>query len=108
MKTDEHHDFEISLRRFRDDLRGDPELRARVLAEPAGVLEEQGLSLPPDWVGDFYFHVDDERWIERVFEPGMVTNFESLFSTALIDTIVYEPEGCRVLSKTPLEVIATG
>lgn len=69
---------------------------------------ELGLSLPPDWVGDFYFHVDDERYLERVFEPGMVTNFESLFSTALIDTIVYEPEGCRVLSKTPLEVIAVG
>ena len=48
MKTDESHDFEISLRRFRDDLRGDPELRARMRAEPAGVLEEQGVSLPPE------------------------------------------------------------
>ena len=48
MKTDEPFDFEISLRRFRDGLRGDPELRARVRAEPAGVLEEQGLSLPPE------------------------------------------------------------
>ena len=48
MKTDESPDLEISLRRFRDDLRGDLELRARVLAEPAGVLEEQGLSLPPE------------------------------------------------------------
>ena len=48
MKTDAHHDFEDSLRRFRDDLRGDPELRARMHAEPAGVLEEQGVDLPPE------------------------------------------------------------
>ena len=43
MKTDEPFDFEILLRRFRDD----PELRARMRAEPAGVLEEQGVRLPP-------------------------------------------------------------
>ena len=48
MKTNEHHDFEISLRRFRDDLRTSPELRARMRAEPAGVLEEQGVDLPPE------------------------------------------------------------
>ena len=43
MKTDESFDFEILLRRFRDD----PELRARMRAEPAGVLEEQGVRLSP-------------------------------------------------------------
>ncbi len=43
MKTDEPFDFEILLRRFRDD----PELRARMRAEPAGALEEQGFRLSP-------------------------------------------------------------
>ncbi len=44
MSADEYPDFVIPLRRFRDD----PELRARVRAEPAGVLEEQGVRLPPE------------------------------------------------------------
>lgn len=43
MKTDEPIDFEILLQRLSDD----PELRARVCAEPAGVLAEQGVDLPP-------------------------------------------------------------
>lgn len=69
---------------------------------------ELGLSLPPDWVGDFYFHLGDDRYLERVFEENMVTNFESLFDTSLIDTVVYGRDGARVLSRTPLELIATG
>ena len=66
---------------------------------------ELGLSLPPDWVGDFYFHLGDDRYLDRVFEENMVTNFESLFDTDLIDTIVYGRNGSRVLSKTPHELI---
>ena len=66
---------------------------------------ELGLSLPPDWVGDFYFNLGDERGLERVFEPGMVTNFESIFDTALIDTVIWEPQGARVLSRTPRELM---
>ena len=69
---------------------------------------ELGLSLPPDWVGDFYFHLGDDKYLDRVFEENMVTNFESLFSTALIDTLVYGKHGTRVLSTTPLELIAVG
>jgi Xaa-Pro aminopeptidase len=69
---------------------------------------ELGLSLPPDWVGDFYFHLGDDKYLDRVFEENMVTNFESLFQTALIDTLVYGKDGTRVLSKTPLELIAVG
>lgn len=66
---------------------------------------ELGLSLPPDWVGEFYFHFRDDKFLDRVFEPGMVTNLEILFNTWLIDTVVYEPDRCRVLSKTPLELL---
>lgn len=69
---------------------------------------ELGLSLPPDWVGEFYFHYQDDAHLDRVFEANMVTNLESLFNTWLIDTLVYEPDGCRVLSKTPIELMATG
>jgi hypothetical protein len=43
-----------------------------------------------------------------VFEENMVTNFESLFNTALIDTCIYGRDGTKILSKTPLELIAVG
>lgn len=69
---------------------------------------ELGWSLPPDWVGDFYFHVGDDRYLDRVFEENMVTNFESLFDTHLIDTLVYGVDGTRALSTTPLELIVVG
>lgn len=69
---------------------------------------ELGLSLPPDWVGDFYFHYQDTKYLDRVFEENMVTNLESLFNTWLIDTLVYTPSGCRVLSNTPLGLMAIG
>jgi Xaa-Pro aminopeptidase len=67
---------------------------------------ELGLSLPPDWVGEFYFHVRDDKYLDRVFEENMVTNFESLFNTWLIDTLVYQRDGTRLLSKLPLELFA--
>lgn len=66
---------------------------------------ELGLSLPPDWVGEFYFNVGDHRYLDRVFEPGMVTNFESVFGTGLIDTVIWEADRARVLSTLPRELI---
>lgn len=68
---------------------------------------ELGLSLPPDWVGEFFFslHDQDEKYLDRVFEEGMVTNFESFYNTALVDTLVYEKERTRTLSKIPNELI---
>jgi len=66
---------------------------------------ELGLSLPPDWVGEFYFNVGDHLYLDRVFEPGMVTNFESVFGTGLIDTVIWEAERARVLSTMPRELI---
>jgi Xaa-Pro aminopeptidase len=66
---------------------------------------ELGLSLPPDWVGEFYFHVGDNRYLDRVFEPGMVTNFESVFGTGLIDTVIWQADRARVLSTMPRELL---
>jgi Xaa-Pro aminopeptidase len=73
-----------------------------------GLGYELGWSLPPDWVGDFYFHLGDDKYLDRVFEENMVTNFESLFDTQLIDTCIYGREGTKILSKTPMELFAIG
>ena len=43
---------------------------------------------------------------DRVFEANMVTNFESLFDSWLIDTLIYGESGIEILSTTPLELIA--
>ena len=67
---------------------------------------ELGLSLPPDWVGDFFFNIRDDKYLDRVFEANMVTNFESLFDSWLIDTLIYGKSGIEILSTTPLELIA--
>ena len=69
---------------------------------------ELGLSLPPDWVGEFYFHFHDTEGLERVFEENMVTNYESMFNTWLVDTLVYGKETTRMLSETPLELQGVG
>ncbi len=78
------------------------------LADGAGWVlgYELGLSLPPDWVGEFYFHYQDEKYLDRVFEENMVTNLESLFNTWFIDTLVYGPNGSRIVSNTPIELFA--
>jgi Xaa-Pro aminopeptidase len=65
---------------------------------------ELGISFPPDWVGNFLFNVADEKH-PADFEAGMVTNYESLFGTTLIDTVVYEEEGARTLSRIPPELL---
>jgi Xaa-Pro aminopeptidase len=70
-----------------------------------GLGYELGLSMPPDWVGEFYFHLGDDLYLDRVFEPGMVTNFESVFGTGLIDTVIWEADRARVLSTMPRELI---
>jgi Xaa-Pro aminopeptidase len=65
---------------------------------------ELGISFPPDWVGNFLFNVQDEEH-PADFEAGMVTNYESLFGTTLIDTVVYEEGGARTLSRIPPELL---
>jgi Xaa-Pro aminopeptidase len=95
-------EFNATLRRYYDDV--------GLWTETGGwaLGYELGLSLPPDWVGDFYFNLGDDKYLDRVFEENMVTNFESLFSTSLIDTLIYEKAATRVLSKTPRALIAVG
>jgi Xaa-Pro aminopeptidase len=65
---------------------------------------ELGIAFPPDWVGNFLFNAQDEEVAGR-FERSMVTNYESLFGTTLIDTVVYENDGARTLSKLPPELL---
>jgi Xaa-Pro aminopeptidase len=75
--------------------------------EPGWALGyELGISMPPDWVGEFYFNARDDKYLDRVLEENMVTNFESLFGTWLVDTCVYEKSGTRFMSKIPLDLIA--
>jgi Xaa-Pro aminopeptidase len=62
---------------------------------------ELGLSLPPDWVGDFFFNMLDNEYLDRVFEPGMVTNLEILYGTALIDTLIWHADGVENPTSTP-------
>jgi hypothetical protein len=64
--------------------------------------------MPPDWVGEFYFNARDDKYLDRVFEENMVTNFESLFGTWLVDTCVYEKSGTRFVSKVPLDIFGVG
>jgi Xaa-Pro dipeptidase len=65
---------------------------------------ELGISFPPDWVGEFVFSADEEE-PEGVIEAGMVTNYESLLEgISMIDTLIYEEDGGRTLSRLPHEV----
>ena len=38
----------------------------------------------------------------------MVTNYESMFNTWLVDTLVYGKDSTRILSKTPFELLGVG
>ena len=50
----------------------------RSYAKSCGLMNEEGwvlgyelgLSLPPDWVGDFYFNIEDELYLDRVLSQG--------------------------------------
>lgn len=64
---------------------------------------ELGISFPPDWVGEFVWTVEDET--EGLFLENEVTNYESILSTILIDTFVYEKNGVRRLSNIAPELI---
>lgn len=81
----------------------------KAYCEKSGLMKEEGwvlgyelgLSLPPDWVGDFFFNMLDTEYLDRVFEPGMVTNLEVLFGTALIDTFFWKADGIENPTTTP-------
>ncbi len=65
---------------------------------------EFGASLPPDWVGEWMFSVDDVD-SEDVFEEGLVTNYESVIGLVLIDTFIVGPGGAERLSSVPREIL---
>ena len=65
---------------------------------------ELGLSFPPDFVGEFFWSIYDDE-TESLIEPGLVTNLESSAFVALVDTIVFDEEGARLLSDVPAEVL---
>lgn len=68
---------------------------------------EFGVAMPPDWVGEWMFGVDDGD-SEDLFEEGLVTNFESIVGLVLIDTFVIGPDGARRLSTVPPEILLAG
>jgi Xaa-Pro aminopeptidase len=66
---------------------------------------EMGIAFPPDWVGEWKFTVVGGETDDRLFEAGMVTNFESMCGMSLIDTVVYGDHGATTLSALPHEFI---
>lgn len=67
---------------------------------------ELGLSFAPDWVGEWTFTVG-ERTSDR-FVAGTVTNYESIVMYPMTDTVIFEADGARRLSRLPLDVLRAG
>ena len=65
---------------------------------------ELGVSFPPDWVGEFCWSSSDLD-TDAVIEPGLVTNFESCAFLAMVDTVVFDDTGARLLSSLPRELL---
>lgn len=65
---------------------------------------ELGVSFPPDWVGEFCWSSSDPD-TDAVIEPGLVTNFESCAFLAMVDTVVFDDDGARLLSSLPRELL---
>jgi Xaa-Pro aminopeptidase len=61
---------------------------------------ELGVSLMPDWVGEFNWSIEDDE-TEEVIEAGLVTNYETGALLAMVDTVVFEETGPRFLSALP-------
>jgi Xaa-Pro aminopeptidase len=90
---------------------GDVNRALRAYYDEAGVFElntdiwvggyELGIAFPPDWVGEWKFTVVGGEDDDRVFESGMVTNFESMLGFSLIDTVVYGDGPAETLSTIP-------
>jgi hypothetical protein len=66
---------------------------------------EMGITTPPaDWVNEFSFFLEDTS-VTGVIEAGMVTNFETWNALALVDLVVWESDGPRLLSAVPHELM---
>ena len=65
---------------------------------------ELGVSFAPDWVGEFCWSCHDDE-TEDVIESGLITNIESVAFLAMVDTIVFEEPGPRLLSRVPRQLL---
>jgi len=66
---------------------------------------EMGITVPPaDWVNEFSFYLEDTS-VTGVIEAGMVTNLETWNVLALVDLVVWEDGGARLLSAVPHELM---
>ena len=66
---------------------------------------ELGIAFPPDWVGPWLFDFTTTQ-PGKAFQAGMVTNIEGSFAgVAMIDTVIYERDGARLLSSIPRELL---
>ena len=64
-----------------------------------------GITVPPaDWVNEFSFSLEDTS-VTGVIEAGMVTNLETWNVLALVDLVVWEDGGARLLSAVPHELM---
>jgi len=67
---------------------------------------ELGVSMPPDWVGEVVWDVEEET--EGVFLENEVTYYFGALHTLQCDVYVYEKDSARRLSKVPLDLIVIG
>lgn len=65
---------------------------------------ELGIAFPPDWVGWFMYDPLTDPG-DRRFVPHTVVNHESLGSPSVINTIVFDEERARLLSRIPDDLI---
>ena len=111
--------FEILTERARPGTRiGDVNKELFEYYRDAGVFDlnssvwiggyEMGIAFPPDWVGEWKFTVVGGEDDDRVFESGMVANFESMCGIGLLDTFVIEEDKTSLLSKLPHEIMVVG
>ena len=63
---------------------------------------ELGIAFPPDWVGEFCWGTGCDH-AGAVVEAGLVTNVESCYFLAMVDTVVFEESGPRLLCGLPRE-----
>lgn len=65
---------------------------------------ELGIAMAPDWVDEFNFSYD-ETDTDAIWPENFVGNFESLFTTGLVDTYVVQPGGTQKLCTVPFDLI---
>lgn len=72
---------------------------------------EMGIAFPPDWVGNFVYDVNSDENIDRLFEPGMVVNYENQFFLPhqaglffMIESMAFLDDEARFLSNVPYDL----